>query len=130
MGKLENMIDNINRFLRNKGLPKLPAGIADIQTLFEASLRSVWSLEDKEKREAIAVEIAQAIKPYYGGKKIEDALDDITATLNAEEAAKDKSAKVETHKMEVKDIKNKMKDPDYVPTFEELLKAKEHKDKG
>ncbi len=127
MGKLENMIDNINRFLRNKGLPKLPAGIADIQTLFEASLRSVWSLEDKEKREAIAVEIAQAIKPYYGGKKIEDALDDISATLDAEEAAKHKSAKVESQQGEIKEIRNKMQDPDYVPTFEELLKAKQNK---
>jgi hypothetical protein len=127
VGKLENMIDNINRFLRNKGLPKLPAGIADIQVLFEASLRSVWSLEDKEKREAIAIEIAQAIKPYYGGKKIEDALDDITATLNAEEAAKQKSAKVESQQGEIKEIQNRMKDPDYVPTFEELLRAKQNK---
>jgi hypothetical protein len=124
MGKLENMIDNINKYLRNKGLQRIPEGITDIQGLFESSLRSAWAIEDKEQREAIAVEIAQAIKPYYGGKKIEDALDDITARLDAEMKTREVQSKAESEKAAIEGLEKKLKNPDYVPTFEELMKAK------
>ena len=125
MGKLENMIDNINKYLRNKGLPKLATPINDIYGLFENSLRSVWTLDDSDQRDTLAVEIAQALKPYFGGKKIEDALDEITERLSNERKEKAKKNKKSAEYIEMDNLKEKMKDPDFVPTFEELLKAKE-----
>ncbi len=124
VGKIDNMIDNINKYLRNKGLQRLPPGIKDIQSLFEGSLRSVWALDDAQMREAMAVEIAQAVKPYYGGKKIEDALDEITAKLDAELKAKREQEKANSEKEAAKDLEKRLDNPDYVPTFDELMKAK------
>jgi hypothetical protein len=124
VGKLENMIDNINKYLKTKGLPKLDSPIKDIYALFEGSLRSVWTLEDREQRETLAVDIAQALKPYFGGKKIEDALDEIKGKLEREQKQKDEKKKTVEEHNEIRNLKDKLKDPDYVPTFEELLKAK------
>jgi hypothetical protein len=124
VGKIENMIDNINKYLRNKGLPRLSHEITDIHSLFESALRSVWTLADKEQRDGIAVEIAQAIKPYYGGKKIEDALDEISVKLDAENKAKEKSTRIDSEKEAIVELEERMKNPDYVPTFEELMKVK------
>jgi hypothetical protein len=127
VGRIENMLDKINQYLRNKGLPAVKKPIGDIHELFEKSLYSVWHLEDKDQREAIAIEIAQALKPYYGGKKIEDALDEIIEKLNYKEQqakiAEEKQEKAE----ELEQLKARMKDPNYVPTFEELMRVKKDK---
>jgi len=124
MRRLENMKDNINRYLTNKGLPRLKGSITDIYTLFEESLRSVWEIEDKERRETFAVEIAQALKPYFGGKKIEEALDEVIEKLNKEEKIQDKNEEKQKKIERIQKLKERMKDPDYVPTFEELMKIK------
>ncbi|MBN2444302.1 MAG: hypothetical protein JXJ04_23270 [Spirochaetales bacterium] len=128
MGKLENIQDRLNQYLRKKNLPKIEKQATDITMLFELTLRSVWTLENKEQRESIAVEIAQALKPYFGGKKIEDALDDITAKLEKERVEAEIEAKEDAEEEKLKNLKERIKDPNYVPTFEELMKIKKEKE--
>lgn len=128
VGKLENIQDRLNQYLRKKNLPKIEKQATDITMLFELTLRSVWTLENKEQRESIAVEIAQALKPYFGGKKIEDALDDITAKLEKERVEAEIEAKEDAEEEKLKNLKERIKDPNYVPTFEELMKIKKEKE--
>ena len=127
MGKLENIQDRLNQYLRKKNLPKIEKQATDINMLFELTLRSIWTLENKEQREALAVEIAQALKPYFGGKKIEDALDDISVKLNKEKQEDKIEAQEDAEEEKFNNLKKRIKDPNYVPTFEELMKIKNEK---
>lgn len=122
------MLDKINKYLRNKGIPAVRPPIGDIHELFEKSLYSVWHLEDKDQRESIAIEIAQALKPYYGGKKIEDALDELMEKLNYREQQAEIAEEKQEKKDELEQLKQRMKNPDYVPTFEELMRVKKEKE--
>ncbi|MBN2531580.1 MAG: hypothetical protein JXB88_01745 [Spirochaetales bacterium] len=124
MGKLENIQYKINQYLKNKGLPHINQQVTTIYMLFELTLRSVWTIEDTEQRDSLAVEIAQALKPYFGGKKIEDALYDITEKMKKEEKQEEIQEKIQEEKDKLEDLKERMKDPNYVPTFDELMKIK------
>ena len=124
MGRIENLQDKLNQYLRKKKLPKIEKQATDIYMLFELTLRSVWTIEDKEQRESLAVEIAQALKPYFGGKKIEDALDEISNKLNKEKQREKIEEQKQAEEDKIDDLKERIKDPDYVPTFEELMKIK------
>jgi len=122
MSKLDVVIEKINRYLRNRNLEKMnPEEIQgdpqNLTVIYEAALRSIWKIEDKEQKDAYAVDIAQFLNPYFGGRNVNDALQDISDKLDKEFAIKKEEEKVQV-------IKDKLKDPDYVPTFEELLKAK------
>lgn len=124
MGKLENIQYKLNQYLRKKGLPYVKQKAKDIYILFELILRSVWTIEDVDQRDSLAIEIAQALKPYFGGKKIEEALDEITDKLKKEEQREEIQDQIQAEKDKLKDLKERMKDPNYVPTFEELMKIK------
>lgn len=127
MGKLENIQDKLNQYLRNKGLPHIKQQAKDIAALFEQSIRSVWTMEDADQRDSLVIEIAQALKPYFGGKKIEDTLDSITDKIKKEKQKEAVQGKIKEEKDKLVDLKERMKDPNYVPTFEELMKIKEGK---
>lgn len=125
MGKLENIQYKLNQYLRKKGLPKIEQQAKDIYMLFELTLRSVWTIENIEQRDSLAIDIAQALKPYFGGKKIEDALDEISKKLEKEDQQEEIEEQIETEKKKLENLKERMKDPNYVPTFDELMKIKE-----
>ena len=78
VSRIDNLIDKINKYLTNQNLPGIQGSITDIRSLFEGALKSIWNNKDKEKREYYSVEIANALKPYFGGKNISDALTEIT----------------------------------------------------
>jgi hypothetical protein len=124
VGRLENIQYKLNNYLRKKGLPSIREQAKDIHMLFESAIRSVWTLEDTEQRDSLAIDIAQALKPYFGGRKIEDALDEIKEKLKKEEQQEEIQEKKEAEEQKIENLKKRMKDPDYVPTFEELMKIK------
>ena len=111
-------MDRINKYLRNKNLKKMEGTAHDLLSLYELALRSVWELEDKESRENYAVDIAHFLNPYFGGRNVAEALKVLTKKLDADTIR-------EKQEEEIDDIKEKMNDPNYVPTFEELMKAKD-----
>lgn len=117
MSKLNVLIDKINRYLRNRNLEKIQGEPQELIALYEAALRSIWKIEDKDQKDSYAVDIAQFLNPYFGGRNVNDALQEISEKLDKEFARKKEEDKVQ-------EIKDKMKDPEYVPTFEELLQAK------
>jgi hypothetical protein len=124
VGRLENIQYKLNNYLRKKGLPSITEQAKDIYMLFELTLRSVWTIEDTEERDSLAIDIAQALKPYFGGQRIEDALDEITEKLKKEDQQEEIEDKIKAEEQKLDDLKERMKDPDYVPTFEELMKMK------
>jgi hypothetical protein len=126
--KLDNLIDRVNTFLRKQGFQRLKTAPKDIFILFEMTVRELWTCRNRDKIETLTVELAQMLKPFFGGKKIEDAMDDIFEKLTKEDAANAVEAKKEAEVEANQKLKEKLKDPGYVPTFEELMKAKE-KDK-
>lgn len=116
MSNLDNLIDRLNKYLTGHGLPKIVGQPKDLFLLYESALRSVWNLKDKEKREIMAIEIAKALKNYYGGKNLEAALEQITQKLNKEE-----NEKVALKQKREKQAK--MNDPNYKPSFDELFNS-------
>ena len=113
MSGLETIITKLNDYLRKKGLPKIEGKLEDLDDcdeLYEAALRSVWKLKDKEQRETIAIEIAKGLKKYFGGKNLEEAYHELSVKLNQEEM-QDKV------KQEKKEKQERLKDPNYVPSF-------------
>ena len=119
MSGLETIIDKLNAYLRNKGLEKIKGNLEDLDDcdeLYEAALRSVWKLENKDQREILAIEIAKGLKKYFGGKNLEEAYHELSLKLNQEED-QDK-VKQEKQKKE-----ERLKDPNHVPTFDELFNS-------
>lgn len=123
MSKLDSLIDSVNRYLTNKGLPRMPR-IQDpserdsMDELMEAALRSVWANPDPDFRDKISVEIGQALKKFSGGKNMEELMDDLRAKLDAEEKAAKEKAAAEAAAAEKA---RRMADPNYVPSFDELM---------
>jgi hypothetical protein len=123
MSNLDSVIDAVNRYLHGKGLPRMPKverreDRDSMDELMLDAMRSIWTNPDKEFRESVSVEIAQALKKYSGGKNMEDILDAHTARLDAEEAGA-KAKILEEEK--AAELERKRSDPNYVPTFEELM---------
>ena len=114
MGKLELIIDKLNKYLLKHDCAKIPGNPEDLDTLYESALRSIWKLSDLEKRETMAVDIARALSKYFGGKNLEEAYRELVVKLNAEEAELKKLA-------EKQEKQQRMNDPDYVPSFDELF---------
>ncbi|MBN1410936.1 MAG: hypothetical protein JW969_08825 [Spirochaetales bacterium] len=125
--KLDNLIDRVNIFLRNQGFHRLKNAPKDISMLFELAIREIWKLKDKDKIETLSVEVAQMLKPFFGGKRIEDAMEDIFDKLKKEDGQKAVEAQKQAKLEEDKKLKERMNDPNYVPTFEELMKSKKMK---
>ncbi|RPI03402.1 MAG: hypothetical protein EHM64_12360 [Ignavibacteriae bacterium] len=117
MGKLELIIDKLNEYLIKRGLQKIPGTPMDLDTLYESALRSIWKQPDVEKRENMAIEIASALRKYFGGKNLEEVYRELIPKLNAEEEAV-------KNKADQKAREEKLKDPNYVPSFDELFDNK------
>jgi hypothetical protein len=122
--KLDNLIDRVNSYLKKQGFQRLKTAPKDIFILFEMTVRELWRCKDRDKIEKLTVEVAQMLKPFFGGKKIEDAMDDIFDKLTKEDQANAVEAKKESEVEAARELKEKLNDPNYVPTFEELMKAK------
>ncbi|MBN1525022.1 MAG: hypothetical protein JW904_11090 [Spirochaetales bacterium] len=114
MGKLELIIDKLNKYLLRHSCAKIPGNPEDLDTLYESALRSIWKLSDLEERETMAIEIAKALSKYFGGKNLEEAYRELVIKLNEEEAELKKLA-------EEQEKKQRMSNPDYVPSFDELF---------
>ncbi|MBN2735852.1 MAG: hypothetical protein JXR70_02650 [Spirochaetales bacterium] len=125
MKRLENLKDRINSWLRKKELPRIMEEVADINELFEKVIRVIWTVDEQGARESLSVEVAQALKPYYGGKKIEDALDGIILQLEQEARQAKEKAALEAAADEIEELKKNIKNSDFVPSFEQLMKIKE-----
>lgn len=114
MGKLEQIIDRLNNYLVQRGFQKIAGMPHELDTLYEAVLRSIWKDPDKQKRENMATEVAQALKKYFGGKNLEETYYEVIEKLNLEE---EKNREEAEKKMKA----DKLKDPNYVPSFDELF---------
>lgn len=118
MSKIILLVDRINKYLRQRNLEKIQGDPRDLLSLYELALRSVWKIEDPETRDNYAVDIGTLLTPYFGGHNVAEALKTLKVKLKKDIAEE----KVEASKQTIKD---KMSDPDYVPTFEELMKVRD-----
>jgi hypothetical protein len=116
MPKLANLMDTINRYLTEQGLAKIMGEPENVESLLESALRSVWQVEDKERRETLSIEIAAGLKNYYGGKRITELLEKLTKKMDEEEKQRKETEEKEK-------LKQKLKDPNYIPTFDELMNS-------
>ena len=117
MSKMILLMDRINKYLKAKNLPKIEGNPTDLNSLYELALRSVWKEKDPAARENYAVDIGTLLNPYFGGRNVAQALESLKVKL-------DKVTAIEKEEAATQAIKDKMDDPDYVPTFDELLKVK------
>jgi hypothetical protein len=111
---LDTLTDRLNEFLKKQGLGLLRDKPANVEILYESALRSVWKLENKEKREKLASEITVFLKKYVGGKNIEELYPKITQKLDMELERQNKEAAKQAGE-------ERLKDPNYVPSFDELF---------
>jgi len=119
VAKIEILADKLNRYLAAKHMEPISGTPKDLITLYEATLRSIWKkIEDSEERDNLAVEVGNFLNPFFGGRNVADALKELSAKLDDEMAE-------EKEQTQVQELKDRMKDPGYIPTFEELLKAQE-----
>ncbi len=117
MPNFEQIVDKLNAFLAKNGLPKISGTPTDLENLYGSALKSVWQEKDKEKRENLAFAIAGDLRKLFGGKNLEDIYDRTKAKLDAAENA----AQAKTTSQTVED---KKKDPNYIPSFDELFGKK------
>jgi transcription initiation factor TFIIIB Brf1 subunit/transcription initiation factor TFIIB len=118
--KLMNLIDSVNKYLKNRGLAPVAGVPQDVIGIYEGALRSVWQLRDKEQRDALAIELAKALQKFTGGKNIETAYQEFSKKLNNEEQANLQKQQAEASR---KQREERMKDPNYIPTFDELMNS-------
>ena len=118
MGKLDSLVDSVNRYLVAKELPPMPKAETEacgsIESLLLSAMRCVWTIQDKSYRDRLSVEIAQALKKFMGGKAMEEVLDKARAALDAEEAKRAEEEKKA-------ELSRRKADPNYVPSFDELM---------
>jgi hypothetical protein len=114
MGTLDTLTDRLNEYLKKQGLPAFAAKPADVIRLYAQALRSVWTLEDRERRETMAAEVTEFLKPYIGGKKIEELFAELSGKLNAQRQH-------EQTRTEAADREKRVNTPGYVPSFDELF---------
>jgi len=114
MGTLDTLFERLNGYLAKHGLLTMANKPADATTLYESALRSVWKLKDPDKRNALAIEITAFLKRYVGGKNMEELYEKLSQKLNAEMYEQKDQA-------EKKAQSERLKDPDYVPSFDELF---------
>jgi hypothetical protein len=114
MADLSLIVEKLNSFLQGQGLEKLTGTPADAETLFTAVLRSVWKHPDKQQRENIAFTVIRELKKYFGGKNLEEIYTRITKELEADAA---KQSEQQAKKAD----EDRKKDPNYVPSFDELF---------
>jgi hypothetical protein len=114
MANLEQIIDKLNDFLVRQGLTKIAGTPTDLETLYGSVLTRIWQNPDRQKRENLAFTVAGELKKYFGGKNLEEIYNKTKIKLDAQEAAA--AAKTNTQTGETR-----RKDPNHVPTFEELF---------
>jgi hypothetical protein len=114
MGTLDALYERLNTYLAKQGLQPMEARPADVKTLYESCLRSVWKHEDAAKRNALAMEITAFLKNYIGGKNMEELHRKISQKLDAEREQQRDQAQQQAQS-------DRLKDPDYVPSFDELF---------
>ncbi len=117
MPNFEQIVDKLNAFLVKHGLPKISGSPADLESLYGSALKSVWNEKDMEKRENLAFAIAGELRKLFGGKNLEDIYDRTKAKLDAAENAAHAKAASQT-------LEDKKKDPNYIPSFDELFGKK------
>jgi hypothetical protein len=116
MSRSENIANIINKFLEKNGLSKLTNIPEDMAMLYESAIRSIWQTEDINKRDTLCVDISAELKKYYGGKTLEELLSRINEKLLKEK----EQNKVDQEK---KQKQERMKDPNYIPSFDELMNS-------
>ncbi|MBN2351832.1 MAG: hypothetical protein JXD23_04610 [Spirochaetales bacterium] len=114
MANFEQIAARLNAFLMKQGLPKITGTLTDLEGLFGAAMRSIWRVKDKQKRESLSFAVAADLRKLFGGKNLEDIYDRTKAKLDAEETAAQTSSAAQA-------IESKKKDPNYVPSFDELF---------
>ena len=114
MGTFDTLFERLNSYLAKHGLQTMANRPADATTLYESALRSVWKLEDTDKRNAIAMEITTFLKKYMGGKNIEELYEKLSQKLNAETVQQKDQAEKQAQSQ-------RLNDPNYVPSFDELF---------
>ncbi len=114
MGTLDTLIDRLNEYLKKQGLPAFAGRPADVMRLYAQALRSVWTVDDAKRREALAAEVTDFLKPYIGGKKIEELYKELTQKLNVQRQR-------EQTRAEAAEREKRANTPGYVPSFEELF---------
>ncbi len=117
MANFEQIVARLNSFLEKQGLPKITGTPTDLESLFGAALKSIWREKDKQKRENLAFSVAGDLRKLFGGKNLEDIYDRTKAKLDAAEAAARTTAASQA-------ADAKKKDPNYVPSFDELFGEK------
>ena len=116
MSKTENIVDLINKFLKNNNLSIIKNVPENMGLVYESAIRSIWQVEDKDKRETLCVEISAELKKYFGGKALEEALEKIKVKL-------DKEKEQQKEQDEKNKLEERKKDPNYVPSFDELMNS-------
>lgn len=116
MSRVENIANIINKFLENNSLSIISSIPDKMNELYESAIRSIWQVEDQDRRDSLCVEISSELKKYYGGKTLEDALANIKIKLEKEK----EQNKIDEEK---KQKEERMKDPNYVPSFDELMNS-------
>jgi hypothetical protein len=114
MGKIHYLARKINTFLRKHDCPKMQGDLTKPNMLFEMAMRAVWKGKDREQREKLSIDIAVALKKYFGGKNLEEDYYELKEKLDKEEIEEKKRAEEEA-------LQQRLKDPNYTPTFDELM---------
>lgn len=98
-------------------LPSITHYNNSLLSIYEAVLRVIGQNLNQEDQKNCEVEVGRILTPFYGGKNVATALAELSTKLKKEE-----ESKIEQEK-EAR-LKEKLSDPDYVPTFEELMASK------
>jgi hypothetical protein len=114
MANLEQIVDKLNDFLVRQGLNKIAGTPTDLETLYSSVLARIWQNPERQKRENLAFAVAGELKKYFGGKNLEEIYNKTKAKLDAQEAAA-------TAKTTGQTAAARLKDPEHVPTFDELF---------
>ncbi len=116
MSKTENIINLINKFLENNNLSTIKNVPDNMGMVYESAIRSIWQVEDIDKRDILCVEISAELKKYFGGKTLEEALKKIKVKL-------DKEKEQQKEQDEKRKLEERKKDPNYIPNFDELMNS-------
>ncbi|MBN1797312.1 MAG: hypothetical protein JW822_01965 [Spirochaetales bacterium] len=114
MGTLDTLFERLNSYLAKQGLQPMANKPADATALYESALRSVWKLDDLDRRNAVAMEITAFLKKYVGGKNMEALYEKLSQKLDAE-------MNVQKDQAEKQAQSERLNDPGYVPSFDELF---------
>ena len=116
VSRIENIVNVINKFLEKNNLSVIKNFPESIGLVYESAIRSIWQVEDKDKRDTLCVEISAELKKYFGGKTLEEALEKIKVKL-------DKEKEQQKEQEEKKKLEERKKDPNYIPSFDELMNS-------